>query len=203
MELRKSINQIYLCVFLLMLSSCQRYGTSKEVVNDGDTYFSIKQYALDQAQMFGGVPHSLYRIVYLDGKVDSTITNLINMDWASIFQVFGASDISPKKFIGQYDFASYEDEATASRGLIYTAKREYPHLLTRTLQINIDPSNNKITSIYIETAKKDFWGSTKQKLLYVPLRVIQIQEEQHSLLGKARNLRVDYRFLREDDIEPS
>jgi hypothetical protein len=201
MQLVKRISQFSLFVLLLMLSSCQRYGTSKELVNDGNTYFSIKQYALDQVQMFGGVPHSLYRIVHLDGKVDSTITNFINMDWASIFQIFGASDISPKKFIGQYDFASYDDDATSSRGLIYTAKREYPNLLTRTLQINADPSNNKITSIYIETAKSDFWGSTRQRLLYVPLRVIQIQEEQHGLLGKARKLRVDYRFMRDDEIE--
>lgn len=201
MDLVKRINRFSLFVLLLMVSSCQRYGTSKEVVNNSNTYFSIKQYAVDQVQMLGGVPHSLYRIVHLDGKVDSTVTNLINMDWAAIFQVFGATDISSKNFLGQYDFAAYVDDATSSRGIIYTAKREFPRLLTRTLQINTDPSNNKITSIYIETAKADFWGSTRQKLLYVPLHVLQIQEEQHGLLGKARNLRVDYRFMRDDDIE--
>lgn len=184
---------------LLSAVSCQRYTPGKEVVNDGDTYFSIKQYAADQIQMFGGVPHSLYRITYLNGVKDTTIANFVDMDWAPIFKVFGAADISPKKFIGMYDFNIYDDEATGSRGLIYTAKAQFNDLLTRTLQINTDPSNNKITSIYIETAKKDFWGSVKQRLLYVPLRVIQIQEERHNLLGKARDLRVAYRFMGTDD----
>jgi hypothetical protein len=182
-----------------MTTSCQKYKTSDLVVNDGDTYFSIKQYAADQIQMFAGVPHSLYRITELNGEKDTTIANFLDMDWAPIFQAFSAADIAQQKFVGQYDFSEYDDNTTGSRGLMYTAKPQFSELLTRVLQINTDPTNNRITSIYIETVKKDFWSSTKQKLLYVPLRVMQIQEEKHYLIGKARNLRVDYRFMGVDD----
>lgn len=177
--------------------SCQRYRSEPSTINNSDTYFSIKQYAVDQAQVLGGVPHGLYRISQLNGKSDTAITNLLIMDWGPILKTFSATDIAPKKYIGSYDFSVYDDDITGSRGFIYTAKD--PKLFTRTLQINTDPSNNKITSIYIETARHDFWGSMSQKLLYVPLRIIQIQESQSSLIGKARNLRVDYRFMRDDD----
>lgn len=186
-------------ISLLSALSCQRYGAREAIVNANDTYFSIKQYAADQIQMLGGVPHGLYRITHLDGNVDTTIANFMNMDWAPIFQVFSESDISPKKFIGSYAFSVYEDDITGSRGLIYTAKD--PKLLTRTLQISTDPSNNRITSIYIEMAKSDFFGSSKKKLLYVPLHIIQIQETKNSLFGKVQNLRVDYRFMGEDEVE--
>src|ERR1043165_611590 len=199
MKFTKSLCLPLLVVSLLTVLSCQRYAPNKEVVNANDTYFSIKQYAADQIKMFGGIPHSLYRITHLNENVDTTIANFLNMDWAPIFKMFGETDISQLKYVGLYDFNIYNDDATYSRGLIYTAKD--PSLLTRTLQINTDPTNNKITSIYIETAKHDFWGSTTQKLLYVPLHLIQIQETQHNLIGKARNLRVDYRFMRDDDVE--
>jgi hypothetical protein len=186
-------------ISLLSVLSCQRYRAREAIVNANDTYFSIKQYAADQIQMFGGVPHGLYRITHLDGAVDTTMANFMNMDWAPIFQVLSESDISSKKFLGSYDFSIYDDDATASRGLIYTAKD--PKLLTRTLQISTDPSNNRITSIYIEMAKHDFFGSSKKKILYVPLRIIQIQETKSSLFGKAHDLRVDYRFMGEDEVE--
>lgn len=147
--------------------------------------------------MLAGQPQSLYKISKLNGAVDTTVTNFLQMDWTPIFNVIKATDISDKKFIGLYNFNMYDDDVTATRGLIYTAKD--PNVLTRTLQISTDPSNNRITSIYIETAKHDFWGSTTQKILYIPMRIIQIQEAQDHLVGKARNLRVEYRFMRDDD----
>jgi hypothetical protein len=172
---------------------------AKEEYNADDTYFSIKQYAADQIQMFRGVPHSLYRITHLDEEVDTTVANFLDMDWGPIFRIAAESDISPKKYLGSYNFIMYDDDATGMRGLIYTAKS--PKLLTKTLQITVDPTNNKIKSVYIETSKHDFWSAMSRKLLYVPLRVIHIEERQSRIFGKARNLRVDYRFMGEDDIE--
>ncbi len=182
---------------LLTVLSCQRYAARNEIVNEKDTYFSIKQFAADQIRLLWGQPHSLYKVTYLDGAVDSTLVNFVNLDWSPLLKTFGESDISNKKIIGKYAFAQYEDGLTATRNFIYTAKD--PKLFTRTLQIATDPSNNRITSIYIETSKHDFFGGVRQKLLYVPLRIIQVQETQSSKLGKARNLRVEYRFLGEDD----
>jgi hypothetical protein len=120
------------------------------------------------------------------------------MDWASIFITFNSTDISYNKFKGKYKEDFYEDQTTGLRGLSYSALE--PDLLTRFLQVSLDPFNNRITSIYIETAKHDFWGSKTQKLLYVPLRVIQIQEKQTHRIGKSGNMRVDYRFMQEEEV---
>ncbi len=199
MKFKRPFFSLIIVLLLLSALSCQRYKTRNQIVNEKDTYFSIKQYAADQVQMFAGAPHSLYKITHLNGGVDTTIANFMNLDWSPILKAFSETDISDRKFVGQYDFAMYDDETTGSRGLIYTAKTNKS--LTRVLQINTDPSNNRITSIYIETAKHDFFGSTRRKLLYVPLRIIQIQEAQNNLIGNARSLRVDYRFMGEDESE--
>ncbi len=182
---------------LLTLLSCQRYAARNEIVNENDTYFSIKQFVADQIDLYKGQPLSLYKVTYLNGHVDSTLVNFMNMDWSPVFNMFIATDISNKKFIGKYDFAQYEDDLTATRNFIYTAKE--PKLFTRALQIATDPSNNRITSIYIETAKQDFFGTNKQKFLYIPMRIIQIQEFQSGKLENGHSMRVEYRFLGSED----
>jgi hypothetical protein len=190
--------------FLLAISTvffttaCRLGADSNRVVSKDSTYFSMKQFEVDQAQLYGGTPLSLYRIAYLDDKKDTTIVNFMNMDWASIFRTFSAADISDPKFIGHYVFNAFDDETTGSRSYVYTAADAKQ--FTRLLQINTDPSNDRITSLYIETAKHSFLGSTTQKLLYVPLHIIQIQESVHNLIGPTRNLRIDYRFMQPEEV---
>jgi hypothetical protein len=184
---------------LSLLTSCQRNFSAQRQVSKDSTYFSIRQFEADQVQFYGGAPYSLYRISNLNNEKDSTIVNFMNMDWASIFRIFSATDISDPRFIGHYEFAAFDDETTGSRSYTYTAIDK--KLFTRLLQINTDPSNDRITSIYIETARSGFLGSTTQKLLYIPLRIIQIQESVHNLIGPTRSLRVDYRFMQEDEVE--
>ncbi len=193
----RTVFTIAILVSLSLSISCQKYENRNVVVNDRNTYFSIKQFAADQIQMYGRVPFSLYKIVHLNGKVDSTVVNFINLDWAPILHAFEETDISDKKFIGQYDFSIYDESITGSRIAAYTAKND--KLLTRRLQIGTDPSNNKITSIYIETKKNGFWGSSSQKLLYIPLHLIQLQQSKKPLLGRAWDLRTEYRFMRDDN----
>ena len=184
---------------VLLVGSCSKEGATTRQVPKDSTYFSIRQFEADQIQLYSGTPYSLYRISYLNNEKDTTIVNFMNMDWASIFRTFNATDISDPKFLGHYNFAAYDDETTGTRSYTYTAADD--KLFTRMFQINTDPTNDKITSIYIETAKQSFLGSTSQKLLYVPLRIIQIQESVHNLIGPTRNLRVDYRFMQEDEVE--
>ncbi len=184
---------------LVSNTSCKKSAVDNEPSVSDSAYFSIRYFIKDQIQTYYGMPFSLYRVAYLNGKTDSTLVNFLNMDWSSILGTFSATDISAKKFLGKYDFYMSDESATGHRGYTYTAKD--PGAFTRLLQINSDPSTNLITSIYIETSKHDFFGDKKQKLLYVPMRVIQIQETEGSLIGKARNLRVDYRFVQEDEVE--
>jgi hypothetical protein len=187
-----------LVITLLSVFSCQRYKAPKDVVNSNG-YFPINQFINDAIKTYGGTPFSLYKIVYINGAVDTTLVNFMNMDWASIFITFNATDISYKKYAGLYKEEVYDDYVTGMRSYMYTAQD--PKLLTRLLQISSDPTNNRITSIYIETEKHDFWGDKKQKLLYVPLRIIQIQETQHHLIGKSGTMRVEYRFMSEPEVE--
>lgn len=83
----------------------------------------------------------------------------------------------------------FDDNATVSRTYFYEAKNK--KLLTKNLHIVTDPFNNKIKSIYIETEK----NGKVQKLYYIPLKLIQIQEYESSFLGKDKNLVVKYHFL--------
>ena len=180
-------------------TSSKRYAIDNESSALDSSYFSISQFAKDQIQTYYGMPYTLYRVSQLNGATDSTIVDFLNMDWTSILGAFYATDISARKFLGKYDFSVFDEESTGNRGYTYTSKD--PGNFTKLLVINSEPSTNRITSIYIETAKHDFFGSKKQKLLYIPLRIIQIQETEGSLFGKARNLRVDYKFMQEDEVK--
>ena len=111
------------------------------------------------------------------------------MDWKSILQPFFASDISDKKYLDQYNFSLFEDDVTDTRTLMYEAKDT--KLFTKLLQIVTDQENNKITSIYVETEK----NGKLQKLLYAPVKLIQIQEFETSVIGNDKALKVEYFFL--------
>lgn len=178
--------------FCFVSGSCKKQLLVEDTVSSDTAYFSIKQFIADQIETNYGNPYTLYRIVAVDGKLDSTLQSIDDIDWTSVFGTFTATDISARKFLGKYNFAVSDDNTTGDRGFIYTAKE--PELFTRLLQINVDPSNYRITSIYLETAKEDFWERKTQKLLYVPLHVIQIQETEDGFLTSPKEVRVEYRF---------
>ena len=193
----------YLLLLLLTLAicgaSCKSNTGDNEPPPADSSYFSIRQFIKDQIDTYYGAPYTLYRVARLDGQVDSTLVDFFNMDWGSVLGTFSATDISARKYLGSYSYSMSDDDITGNRGHAYSATD--PKAFTRLLQINTDPSNNRITSIYIETAKRDFFGSKTQKLLYIPLRIIQIQEREGNLLSKDRDLRIDYKFLQEDEVE--
>ena len=193
----------YLLLLLLTIAiwgtSCKTKAGDNEPPSADSSYFSIRQFITDQIHTFYGAPYSLYRVAHMNDQVDSSLVDFLTMDWASIIGTFSATDISARKYLGSYSFSMFDDDITGTRGYAYSATD--PDVFTRLLQINADPFNNRITSIYIETGKKDFFGNKTQKLLYIPLRIIQIQESEGNLLSRSRNMRVDYRFLQPDDVE--
>ena len=176
-------------LFLIIISSCKKKQEEAKIDASKGTYFSIVQFASDQFSTYGGQPYTLQKVVNLNGKVDSSYESALKMDWAAVLKPFFESDISNKKFLGQYNFNLFDDDATLSRNYFYEAKDE--KLFTKTLQISTDPLNNKVTSIYIETEK----GGKVQKLLYRPVKLIQIQEIETSFFGKDKNLKVEYYFM--------
>ena len=176
---------------MISLASCSKKETTTIVppTDTTQTYFSIKQYIQDQAATYGEQPFSLNRFATVDGKTDSSMVNFVNMEWGPVLKAFIETDISAVKFLGHYRFSRFEEERTGNFTLSYDAIDA--DLFTRTLQLTVDPTNNRILNIYIQTSTKE----KSQKLLYIPLKIIQIQEAEASWTGTKHNLRLEYRFL--------
>ena len=184
------MNRLFLiAITFFLFASCKKENDKNTIDTSGGTYFSITQFAMDQFRTFGGQPYSLQKVVTLNGKVDSSFESALTMDWAAVIKPFLESDISDKKYLDQYNFSMFEDNATDTRNFFYESKD--PKLFTKKLQISSDAINNKIQSIYIETEK----NGKVQKLFYAPVKLIQIQEFESSLLGKDKDLKVEYYFM--------
>ena len=183
---------------ILLLGSCKSFSVDEQPLPADSSYFSIRQYIGDQINLLSGQPITLYRIAKLNGVTDSSLAPLMTSQWGPVINTFADADIATRKLLGQYDYNEFLDETSGITSHTYTAKN--PGLTTRFFQINSDPSNNKITSIYIETAKKDFFETKTQKLLYVPYRIIQIQQREHYLIGKSKDLLIEYRFPQEQTL---
>jgi hypothetical protein len=158
-------------------------------------YFSIQQFGLDQWNNFPVPGCGIVKTVRKDnGKTDSSFTNSDALDWASIFKVFFETDISDRKFLGQYKFSQFDDPADGTHNFFYEAKDE--DLFTQKLLITIDQHTNKVRGIYIETLKKGFIkGETIQKLYYRPYHTIQIQKDEKTTFGSKSFTVEQYDFM--------
>lgn len=147
----------------------------------------------DQYDIYYGQPLTLYQITTVNGKQDSALVNVNTMDWGMILSTFFAADIGYPRFLGHYRSELIDDPLTGTRTRTYEAKD--PDLFTRRVDINVDPSNNRIQSVYIETAKEENGLHKQQKLLYIPLNLIQIQEDDSGRPDSTKSLRIEYKFL--------
>lgn len=157
------------------------------------TYLSINQYIEDQITLLKGQPLIMTHTTTVNGQKDSALVNFYNMDLGDVLRKFRATDISAVRFLGKYKYSQFEESVTGNQNLMYEATD--PEVFTRCFTITVDPTNDRILSIYIETTKKSFWRELYQQLLYVPLKVIQIQEKESGKLVKSRSLTEEYRFL--------
>ncbi len=177
--------------------SCTRRSDKTAAAPASDSaQYSIRAYARGQIGLLYDQPLTLYRVVREGDVVDSSLLPITQLNWKEVIPAFVQSDISAPRFIGQYRFSIADDNLTATRILSYEALR--PDLFTRLFQINTDISNHMVKSIYVETRKSGFWKSTSQKLLYVPNRVIQIQETDDPLIGATTQRRIEYIFPRDE-----
>lgn len=185
-----------LIIFLALITivSCKKKQTpaADTKTEDKGGYWSIVQFGQDQWSTFHGQPFSLEKIVTENGKTDSTYLSAFQVDWGAIFKVFFQSDISDRKYIDHYDFSSFDEDVTGTHTFYYEAKD--PDLYTRKLQISIDPTTNKIVSIYIETQQSSRYDGLSYKLYYAPMKVIQIQEFDNTHTKSIQRV-TEYRFL--------
>lgn len=192
--MQRLLQSILFLVTILFLFSCKKKEEPlTKTSNAAGTYFSIKDFTKDQWKTFHGQPFVLHQHITLNGKTDTSIVSALTMKWSLIFKTFFETDISDPKFLEQYDFAMFEESTTETRTFTYTAKD--PALFTQKLQIAADMYNNKIRNIFIETQKQTFWNTQSQKLFYSPLRVIQIQEHNDPLIGRQKDMVIEYKFM--------
>jgi len=186
---------LVISLILLTAVSCKKKqaDTTKNQAQIDGGYWSIIEFGKDQWKTFHGQPFSLQKIVTVNGKTDSTYLSAYDVDWGEILKVFFESDISDKKFIDHYNFSSFDEDVTATHTFYYEAKD--PDLFTRKLQISIDPTTNRIVSIFIETQKSSQYDGSSHKLYYAPLKVIQIQDFDNTHTGKPVERLTEYRFL--------
>lgn len=171
---------LFIALLVLICSSCKK--KIDPYVDIKGNYFSINQYALDQWNTFSGEPIMIIKTVRINnGKTDSLLTNSDTLNWAPIFKTFAETDISDRKYLGQYTFTQFDDNQDETHNFYYEANDK--DLFTQKLLLSIDQFNNKVKGIYIETIKKDISGEHTQKLYYAPLKTIQIQTDDRPMLG--------------------
>lgn len=160
---------------------------------DPDTsYWSINQFIIDQYNLLVGEPIALTKIVTLNEQVDTTYIPLDEVDWATIFKVFGATDISDPKYYNLYNYSHFDDNFLEMSTMSYTAKD--PGLYVQRLDINYDNETRKISLIYIETSENNMMHDKQQKLSYYVRDKIIIQESERSKFSKDKELNVVYKF---------
>lgn len=159
------------------------------------SYFSIKQFALDEWNTFAGDLFTVTKITTIDSKiVDSAILASDTMDWNQIFKAFFPSDISDRKFLGKYNFNQFDDNVDGTHNFFYEAKDE--DQFTQKLLITIALFTNKVKGIYIETRKSSISGDITQKLYYKPMTEVQIQTIDEPKMGNKKHTVVQYDFNR-------
>lgn len=178
----------------LGLSSCKDETQIEKDTQEKGTYFSIKQYILDEWDTHMGEPIVFTKTVKENGKTDSSMTNVEIMNWPEILGPFIASDISDKKFLGKYAFSQFDDELDNTHNLMYVANGD--EMFVQKLLITLDATTVKVKGIYIETHKKVLWSTTTQKLFYSPVRTIQVQEYSKPLIGTKKEKVTQYQVVR-------
>ena len=190
----------YICLFAIAATfflgeACKKKKEVPIGFPEGATYFPVNKYVKQQAMRYAGVPITFYKISTLNGKTDSLLTNIEQIDWAPVYKTFIAADISDPKFLGKYTYSEFTDDVTGTLNMLYEAKD--PDLYTRRFLINKDSETGMIRSIFIQTDKGSKREGTRQMLYYGAGDMVQIQEQQWTKAGtKTREQVVEYRFLR-------
>ena len=192
-------NRLLLALALMTIvvaGSCKKKENKESVDASKGTYFSIKQYELDQWNTWSGEPFLITKTTTVNKKTDSSLTNSDTINWSPIFHTFAETDISDPKFLGRYNVNTFDDPQDGTRNLFYQAKEDEDDLFTRKLLITIDLETRHVRGIYVETFKKGISGETVGKLYYQPMKTIQIQTDEKPMLGSKKNTVVEWAFQR-------
>jgi hypothetical protein len=184
-----------LSVFSLQSCKEEDEKLKEDFSNVNGSYFSVRQFALDQWNTFYGEPFLIVKSVRVnDGRYDSSYTTSDTLNWGKIFKVFFATDISDRKFLGKYKYTQFEDAQDETLNLFYEALDD--DLYTRKLLITADQYNHKVRGIYIEAVENSVGDAKIMKLYYKPMKRIQIQETESPMMGEKKHTVTEYEFIR-------
>jgi len=192
-----SHRQVLLVITLavILFSACKKKVTKDPYADVEGNYFSIRQFGIDQWNTYAGVPFTIQKTVKIGNKTDSSFTNSDTLNWGDeIFKTFFETDISDRKWLGQYTFTQFDDNQEGTHNFYYKAND--PEMFTQKLLITIDGINNKVKGIYIETYKKTIFDECKQILYYDPMHTVQIQTDDKPAIGSRKYKVVEYYFMR-------
>jgi hypothetical protein len=183
---------LFLCTQTLVSCRADKNKIVKDTVLKGN-YYSVKQFFQDQWNSFAGQPYSLYKITEDAKGIDTQMVSALDLNWRSIAVQFWDTDISDSSFRSKYEVNTFQDPSMQTMTLYYEAKDE--QLVTQVLQVVVDLLNKKIKSIYITANKTRNGLHLVQKLLYKPLKTIQIQEELYLPSGVTQKSTTSYIFM--------
>lgn len=189
-----SYRGLLIAALAVLLFSCKKHKEKDEFAEAQGHYFSIRQFALDEWNTFRGEPFLIVKTVKSGNKLDSSYTNSDTVNWGAIFKTFLETDISDRKYLGQYKFSQFDDNSDGTHNFFYEANDQ--DLYTQKLLLTIDVFTRKVKGIYIETLKQTAWAETIQKLYYSPLKTIQIQTDERPRIGKKKLTVTQYDFQR-------
>ena len=180
---------------VMLFAACKKKVAQDPYKDVKGNYFSIRQFGIDQWNTYAGVPFTILKTDKLNNHTDSSFTNSDTLNWGDeIFRPFFATDISDRKWLGQYTFTQFDDNEEGTHNFYYKAND--PDMFTQKLLITIDMFNNKVKGIYIETYKKTIWDECKQTLFYSPMHTVQIQTDDKPAIGSKKYRVVQYYFQR-------
>jgi len=183
---------LLLCTQTLVSCRADKNKIVKDTVLKGN-YYSVKQFFQDQWNSFEGQPYSLYKITEDAKGIDTQMVSALDLNWRSIAVQFWDTDISDSSFRSKYVVNTFQDPSMQTMTLYYEAKDE--QLVTQVLQVVVDLLNKKIKSIFITANKTRNGLHLVQKLLYKPLKTIQIQEELYLPSGVTQKSTTSYIFM--------
>lgn len=185
-----------LAIFIaISFSACKEDGPLEDYSSITGTYFSVRQYALDQWNTFYGEPFLIIKTVKVNnGPYDTSYTASDTLNWGNIFKTFFATEISDRKYLGKYKFTQFEDDQDVTHNFFYEALED--DLYTRKLLITVDQYTQLVKGIYIEAIDKSLSEDKVIKLYYKPMKRIQIQTTETPLLGEKVHTVTEYEFQR-------
>ncbi len=183
-----SVRVIAVAIICISISAC---GKKKKYNGDSRVnYPDIELVLSDYLDMEAPLMYNKY--VNDNGSKDSSKVPDNKMPWTDIKELFKEANIQDKSLDKKYLIDITHDTATHAMTLHYSAMD--PSLYTQSISIISSDDDRSLRSLYIETSDPGWISSTHQRILFIPERTLQIQEQVKRLFSKEKTVITTYKF---------